>query len=123
MENNERRIQYQEQVFPMLRRVVVILKKFQRSNYDSQQGILVDINSADIEEFYFIEYQELIDNISNILKLNRLSDFLLLCIFLIAQPVFIVMLVVGIIMKIIIYRYGKIYLDYKLDKYMLNKYL
>ncbi|GAA0063622.1 hypothetical protein UT300001_21320 [Clostridium sp. CTA-1] len=107
----------------MLKRVVVILKNSQRSNFNSQQDILVDIDSADINEFYSIEYQELIDNISKILKLNRLSNLLLLCIFLTERPVVIVMPVVGIIMKFIIHRYGKIELDYRLDEYMLNKYL
>ncbi|WP_460276723.1 hypothetical protein [Clostridium sp. CTA-1] len=106
-----------------MKRVVVILKNSQRSNFNSQQDILVDIDSADINEFYSIEYQELIDNISKILKLNRLSNLLLLCIFLTERPVVIVMPVVGIIMKFIIHRYGKIELDYRLDEYMLNKYL
>ncbi|GKX27746.1 hypothetical protein SH1V18_02260 [Vallitalea longa] len=98
------------------------LKKNYRYNTNILAGEIVDINSANIKQFNDKEYQELIDKISRILRLNRLSNFLLLFIVLIIQPVFIIAPLIGILIKILIHIYGKIQLDYNMDEYTTKKY-
>lgn len=97
-------------------------KESPHRNNNIVQDKLIDIDSAEIEEFNSREYQELINRISKILKINRLSNFLLCFILLIAQPVFLAVSLIGIGIKIFIHIYGKIELDYNLDEYMLDKY-
>lgn len=82
-----------------------------------QQDNITDINSAAIEEFQPAEHIELINRISKTLLLNRISNILLWTILLVYQPIFIITVIIGIVMKIVIYVKGKVELDYELDEY------
>lgn len=81
-----------------------------------------DIDSASIESFQSVEYKELIDKISRIIKLNKVSNILLWGILLIAQPGFFIFPIVGIILKVILRTKGKIDLQYIIEDGLEDEY-
>ena len=81
------------------------------------QDALVDINSADIQEFQPAEYQDLTNKISKTIKINRISTILICFIIFAAQPLFLIVGIAGIVLKVVVHVYGKIELDYELDDY------
>lgn len=90
--------------------------------YNTQHEVLIDIDSAKIEQFQAAEYQNIIEKIRATLVLNRISTLLILCILLVANPVFLIPSLVGVLMKIVVHRYGKINLEYEFDDFIKEQY-
>jgi hypothetical protein len=87
-----------------------------------QNEHLQDIDSAQIEELQPAEYQELLSKLSKILVANRISNILLLFVFLLFQPLFLIIVAIGLAMKVVIHIYGKIELHYDLDEFRFSEY-
>jgi hypothetical protein len=81
-----------------------------------------NIESASIEQFQHAEYRELTEKISQIIKLNTLSNVLLWCIFLVGMPPFFLLPLIGVILKIILHTNEKIDLQYTIDDDLAYKY-
>lgn len=81
-----------------------------------------DINNVEIENYFSEKYQEVINQISKLIKLNKLSSWLLLSIILSYNPVFLVILLIGFAIKIYVYNYGRVIFNYDLDEFAKEKY-
>ena len=80
-----------------------------------QETIMEDIESADIGSYQSIQHQKFIDSIRKILILNRLSTWLGFFFLLLIKPVFLVVGMFGVVLKIYIRFVGKIRLDYEFN--------
>lgn len=79
-----------------------------------------NIESAEIDNFVSEQYQEVI--ILKMIKLNKFSNWLLVSLILSHNPVFLILSLIGIAIKIYIYNYGKVVLHYNFDEYSKEKY-
>ena len=84
--------------------------------------VMQDIDSAPIGQLQSAEYQELIDKLSKILKINRLSNILLWFVLLMAQPLFILLPITGIVLKILLHTKWKVNIDYTISEEIENEY-
>lgn len=81
-----------------------------------------NIESAEIDNFVSEQYQEVINQISKMIKLNKFSNWLLVSLILSHNPVFLVLSLIGVAIKIYIYNYGKVVFHYNFDEYSKEKY-
>ena len=89
-------------------------KRFQNKN--SSVDTMTDIDSADIENFRVAEYCEIINKISILLWINRISNILILVtLFTIINLYFLIALAIGVIVKILIKSVFSLKLEYTLD--------
>lgn len=87
------------------------------------QDVMVDIDSADIDNFQAAEYSTIIEQITKTIKLNRLFNIFLWCtIAAFVFPVFFILTAVGIAGKIFLKVNGIVDLEYEMDSENEKKY-
>lgn len=80
------------------------------------QDVMVDIDSAEINNFQAAEYSTIIDQITKTIKLNRMFNIFLWCTLLaFAFPGFFILTVAGIVGKIFLKVKGIVDLEYEMD--------
>lgn len=97
-------------------------QKYPSNDTSPQEIIMNDIESADIENYQPIEYQEFLNSIRKIIILNKISTWLCLTILFASYPFFGVTAIIGILLKVYVRSFGRINLDYKLDNYYIENY-
>lgn len=87
------------------------------------QDVMVDIDSAAIDNFQAAEYSTIIEQITKTIKLNRMFNvFLWLTLAALAFPIFFIFTVAGIIGKIFLKFKGIVDLEYEMDEESATKY-
>ena len=87
------------------------------------QDVMVDIDSAAIDNFQAAEYSTIIEQITKTIKLNRMFNvFLWLTFAALAFPIFFIFTVAGIIGKIFLKFKGIVDLEYEMDEESATKY-
>lgn len=87
----------------------------QQNQSNNSYSNVHDIESSDITNFQAGEYEDFINSINTVIKLNKLSTLLSICIILAANPLFLIIGIVGILLKIYVYVKGKIDVEYNFD--------
>lgn len=83
--------------------------------YVDQETIMEDIESADIGSYQSVQHQKFIDSIRKTLILNRLSTWLCFSFLLLTEPIFLVIGMFGVVLKVYIRSVGRIRLDYEFN--------
>lgn len=87
------------------------------------QDVMVDIDSAAIDNFQAAEYATIIEQITKTIKLNRMFNiFLWLTLAALAFPIFFIFTVAGIVGKIFLKSKGIVDLEYEMDEESATKY-
>nr|WP_314465906.1 DUF4236 domain-containing protein [uncultured Clostridium sp.] len=94
-----------------------------QNHHDSYQiSDMEEIVSADIENFQPAEYADLLKKLQATLLWNKISTWLCLCLIIFTNPLFIILGLIGIALKIYIHTQGKIELNYEFDVESKSKY-
>ena len=88
-----------------------------------QQDNMMDINSVDVKELQPVEYEELLKTITKTVTLNTISNIAMVLVIFSAFPFFLVVAILGLVLKIALMKWGKIELNYELDQYAEEKHL
>lgn len=78
----------------------------------------IQLDAGNINSYCSAEYEDFLYAIHRYKNLNLVANILLLTIFLIAMPIFVISFVVGIVLKIYVYLYCRIPIEYQLDAEM-----
>ncbi|WP_407312511.1 DUF4236 domain-containing protein [Desulfosporosinus sp. SB140] len=85
--------------------------------------VLQDINSAPIDQFKSTEFAHITKTIEKTLTMNRWSNILLWCTLLaFVQPFFLIVTVIGIVLKIMANKSGVVELEYTFDDEKVDEY-
>lgn len=87
-----------------------------------QVSDMKEIQSADIKNFQPAEYADLLKKLHATLLWNKISTWLCLCLIIFTNPLFIVLGLIGITLKIYVHTQGKIELNYEFDSESKTKY-
>lgn len=87
------------------------------------QGIIRNIDSADISSFKDAEIGNITAAIERTIRLNKISTFLIICGFLaFGYPFLLILPVFGIILKVVAHKSSSVYLEYTLDSGKTDEY-
>lgn len=84
-------------------------------NYDSDIISNTNLNNVNVEDYKPVEYKELLDAISNIQKVNKLSTILIWTFLLAGFPFFILTGIIGVALKIYVHAKMPISMEYEFD--------
>ncbi len=87
----------------------------------TQEPIMKDIVSADIESYQPVEYKDFITSIEKILSLNKISNWLCFTFLLAFKKIFLFTGIIGLFLKIYVKTKGKISIDYELDEFYIER--
>lgn len=74
-----------------------------------------EVESSDIANFQPAEYSELLKKLQSAILWNKISTWLCVCLILITNPLFVILGIIGVAMKIYIHLKGRIELNYEFD--------